>query len=673
MTMRHTLILEVIAGGLIAALLLTLDAGARGLGLLGGIVLWWGACVTLWSGALALRLAGATALPGALLLTVPVGAALVSHALLFATRLAGISAGTSFLAWGTAVTLLTLVLRRRERTAVSCLGELCLVALCCAEAAAWTLPTSHAAHAMRVTGYFPAWVDYFIHAGEIASFMGPPAIGRGLISLVDVPEPLYHFASYTLPAAMAHFTGATPLYAALSSWLGISFLSLMTGAAAMGYALGGFPVAVVGVAILAAMPDASYYGLRDSFLGFHWMLITAPGSGYAIGTAMASLALLIGWVRERGLGLLAASAALAAAVFMLRVHVFLLFAPTWVMVVLLVKPTLRRLAVTSVIVIAGLAIFLGPVFIGACRLCGYFQYDLNVGPYLKLVLGNAAAFTHPGFFRTLAKHGVPDSPLGGIALLLVAAFGVPLLVYLIYWIVAILRRRCNVVASVPVLLVAVFIGVTIFAPTPWGGDYTELKQRGFVFVYAILALWSAFAIVSVIAACRPSRAIMAGLLCIAATAGVVIPARFAPALSQPRFTWSGQFFNTPVDRQLVAVGDRLRSEMRPDDVFAIDQPNVKESLAEDATRLSAITGIPVFVSRAAILSSRDSAMASVVRHRLDELVHLERETDVLAARAQLRRLGLRWFLVGGGRTPDWDPERQNIDFRYGEWLVYRTD
>ncbi len=522
------LLVDFIAGAGVAALLFALDPDGPSLGPLAVLALWWGACATLWSGTAMLSLLGAREQAASPLFALIAGAALTAHALLVAIKIVGVPAGMGFVAWGGVATVAGLFLRIRETRRVAATRDLGLFLLCCAVAFAWGWRSSHLVETMRATGRLMAWTDYFIHAGEIASFMHSPAFGRGPISLVDSPSYLYHFASYTFPAAIADLTGATPLAASLSSWLGLSFFLMLVGTAVLSTVLAGFPAAVVGIALVAAAPDASLYGLKNGFLGFHWLLVTSPGSGYAIGTAMAGLALLVLWIRERKAGLLVSSAILVAATFMFRAHIFALIAPSWAAIVLLAWSAARRVLATSALFVAAIAVLFVPLLLVGCTGCERFTYDLALDRYFQLINSNSAILTHPGWLQKLS-----ELPVGGILLLLVAAFGVPLAVYMAYLLTLILRRRCDVVALIPALLTMTFVGVTIFAPVPWGGDVGELKQRGFVLVYAVLAVWTALALTGLTRQLRVSRALAGPLLGLVAVAAVAGPAWFSETLAGP--------------------------------------------------------------------------------------------------------------------------------------------
>src|SRR5439155_3927050 len=81
--------------------------------------------------------------------------------------------------------------------------ELAGVLLCGAATLMWCLDTAEAPQILAREGRLPVWIDFIIHGGVISQFGDPRAVGRGSIELADFPVPLYHYASYVLPAVFA--------------------------------------------------------------------------------------------------------------------------------------------------------------------------------------------------------------------------------------------------------------------------------------------------------------------------------------------------------------------------------------------------------------------------------------------------------------------------------------
>ena len=68
---------------------------------------------------------------------------------------------------------------------------------------------------------------------------------------------------------------------------------------ALAAASAGIGPAFLSVWIMACMPDASHFLLHNGFYGFHWLMFTAPGAGYAIGTAAIAILGAQQWFAEQ--------------------------------------------------------------------------------------------------------------------------------------------------------------------------------------------------------------------------------------------------------------------------------------------------------------------------------------------------------------------------------------
>ena len=195
-----------------------------------------------------------------------------------------------------------------------------LVAALCHHAAS-TLPS------IQATGIVPIWSDYSIHGTEIAQFGDPHMQGLSSFLLAGQPLVFYHYAAYMLPAAAAGVVSLPPwgLAASLLLPYGILLMSLAVYAFAR-MQLGAAAATIVPAALLF-VPDASTYGLRNGFFGFHWLLFTAPGSAYGLSAAFTALTLMAIWRSRQLSACFWLGILVAAAAFEFRAQIFLLLAP----------------------------------------------------------------------------------------------------------------------------------------------------------------------------------------------------------------------------------------------------------------------------------------------------------------------------------------------------------
>ncbi|MBI4921071.1 MAG: hypothetical protein HY834_04930 [Devosia nanyangense] len=660
---------EAIAALAMATTLAALDPRKQ-FGLVEALQLWWWCVAIVWSGALAVRILRLREARAALVLEVLLGVAITSLVVLSAVSAPWLSAWSAMTIWSVGMTLATALRLRREGFGANHLRQLAVFVLGCAGSYAWALPTSRAVAALTGTGRFPAWTDYFIHAGEIAR-LGPfAAFGRGIASLVDVAPDLYHFGSYVLPAAFASLTGAMPLDAAVSTWVGLSFIMLTAGIAAVAFSLRGAVLAIVSLAVLLALPDASRFGIGNGFFGFHWMLVTAPGSGYGIGLVAAAVVLLLCWVKQPRFALLAASALIGGMLILFRVHMALLFAPVglafWA-----AGSALRR-RVRPAAMAAG-AVVIAAALIGLVALLhAYTQYRFSLLAYLSAIMEQDVGLPLNDAYTLLLSSSSVLAAIFGLAVILVGSLGLPLLVYSVFIVLRIVRRSATLADFVPGMFVASLVLVSVLAPAPWNGDFTEFKQRGFVLVYAILVPWAVLAVGELpwlrVARNRAAATLVSGL---AAITCVAAPLAFGNALSAPRFSWSSGLYNVALDPTLTALAEYMAEHRGPADVLVFDAPDPAATLVDEATIVTAMTGVPAFVSRAGIYAARSGRLGDIVRARLKVLASVRMAGDLVDAMRQLSDAAITWYLVPAERAPRWDSEGREATTRIGPWLVYR--
>jgi hypothetical protein len=142
-------------------------------------------------------------------------------------------------------------------------------------------------------------------------------------------------------------------------------------------------------------------------------------------------------------------------------------------------------------------------------------------------------------------------------------------------------------------------------------------------------------------------------------------------MSAPRFAWAEICFNTAIDPALLAVAEHMRARAASGDVLALDRPDTETVLQDQATVITALTGIPAFVSRPKVYSLNSDRVAQLVRQRLLLLESVAHAGSYEAAAALLGQAGIRWYVAA--RPPQWDPAGARAAFKAGAWLLFRFD
>ena len=315
------LVLAAFAGAMLTTGGATLDAAAIASLLFGGaIVAVAGSVIVAWT--------ITDAYPSHHVMAILLGSLATSLVLFLGCVITGTLAAKVFLAWSAVVLVAgawTLraapeVERRDGLDVLAIVTIAILVAALCHDAAS-TLPS------IQATGIVPIWSDYSIHATEIAQFGDPHVQGLSSFLLAGQPLVFYHYASYMLPAAAAGFLSLPPWGVAASLLLPYGILLMSLAAYAFARVRLGAAAATLAPAALLFVPDASAYGLRNGFFGFHWLLLTAPGSGYGLGAAFTALTLMAVWRSNDRPACFWLGIFVAASAFEFRAQIFLLLVP----------------------------------------------------------------------------------------------------------------------------------------------------------------------------------------------------------------------------------------------------------------------------------------------------------------------------------------------------------
>lgn len=629
------------------------------------------------SGRLILRAVGATDLP--LVAAWPLGVAATSAAILGTVTIAPVTAATAFAPWAVLAIVADLALARRASPGTATArADLVGIALCAALTAAWCRELAAAPAALGEDGPLHAWIDYFIHGGVISQFGDSRAIGRGAIWLADFPRPLYHYASYMLPAALAVPLDQPGLPLATSLWVPIGFFSLAAGSYALGASLAGAAGGVAALVALFVVPDASNYWLRNGFFSFHWNMLSHPGSTYALGTALLAVAFLHRWTAARSRGAFAASLVLVAATFLFRVHVFLLLFPAWLAVVAVASRTVQRqralfLATGGIVAIAVVA---GLRLMPELPLGESWAFDQGqaLERFLHQVHERQEPTAYEGLYRRiLDAHGEAVGFTAGVLLVYLAALGAFAVLFPAAMLLVRDRLQLRGIDAFPLALLLCYALIMLLAPVPSHQDATDLTHRPFVMLYAALAVWTAAAFVHWLSL-RGSHGEDRLWQSAAVACALALPVVWvlAAELGRPKFGWSWPLAKHSIDRDLLAGASFLRERSRGGDTLATSGLTSGYAPIDAPTSLVALTATPAYLARPWYQVFLGGPRAALAIRRFNELKGIERASSPDAAMLELRKLGVRWYVVTAAGAPSWDPARRRAVFTRGGVAIYDT-
>ena len=540
-------------------------------------------------------------------------------------------AASAFGVWAALVLALGVFFRAAVRRVQA--AELAGLVLCAGATLFWCAELAAVPQALARDGVLKTWFDQFIHGAAISQFGDPRAAGRQAMELADTPIPLYHYMSYMVPAAFAWPLDLPGLPLATSLWAPVGFFTLCASVYTLGAVLAGAPGGFAALAALTLLPDPGTYGLHNRAFGYYWYVLAVPGASYGVGVVLLSLAFLHRWARARGARALLGGAGLLAAAAFIRVHLFLLGLPAWLASAVLLAPwsARRKLALT----VAGGAAF-------ALFVAGYYRLYPGAVHALPEFLEITHHHHHPIAYQP------PTTMVGGLLLIFPASLGAFVILYPLSVLLLHRARGLRAIDLVPLAFLFWYLLLMLSAPVPAHGDATELTQRPFVLVYAVVAIWTAagFARWVALQGGLRVRRVWVSLLLLAALAlgGALL-------YTVPDARWLEVH---QAAHGMPQAGRFLRSQSRPGDLLAVEGLTLERVYTDAAVQLVSLSGVPAYLSRPFIHGARQTVLE---RHAA--LAGVAGAPDAATALERLRRLGIQWYVVvSPGRI--WDPERLQL-------------
>lgn len=441
-------------------------------------------------------------------------------------------------------------------------ADIAAIALVCLTTPVWSWRAIQSVPELLETGIFNAWSDYFIHSAEIAQFANLHDLHAHSIFAAGAPIPLYHYASYALPASIASLDGLSSLVCATALWTPLGFLVMGTAAFTLGNELEGRAGGIAAIAAVLLLPNAAWYGLRNPYLDFHWLLQISSSGSFGSGLALLALALFQRWVMQGRPVVWVVAALLAVLVAPFRVHIAALLLPAMALASLHYwRASLAWKAVAA----TGLACLTAAVILISEHIprAPHFLSE----PIHPLVFLHALHMMQPNnyapLFRAAETSLPPEFTLAvGIVLLPLAVSGILLPLYLLLLLKH--RRRGD---ALPALIILTYTTMVLLFPAlPEEPD--EFQHRPFVLVYAVLAVWCAAMLLRWAAAAvhSPPRLRWVALPVLLL---LPFPLLLSPWAQQSRLEWGSLYVATAVPRPLLNMTSEIKRRSAPDAIIAV--------------------------------------------------------------------------------------------------------
>jgi hypothetical protein len=583
-------------------------------------------------------------------------------------------AGLVFLWWsGLVIPAAAWTFRSAPRVSRADRSEVLAIAAIAVVVAIWCHRTAGLLPTLQATGISTSWSDYAIHGTELAQFGDPHVASLSSFLLSGQPLVVYHYASYMIPAAAAGVVDLPPWGMAASLLLPLGILLAALGVHALARTLATPGLALLAPIALLLVPDPSTFGLKNGFFGFHWLLFTAPGSGYGLAAAFTALALVAIWRGDKRPACFWLAVVVTLAIFEFRAQIFVLFVPALAMTLLCESALARRhargLAVGALVATVAVAVcFAVPPARDAWLRFSVFP------EFLSVVHTGMSPTAYDGVYRTLEeRQGPAVASAIGFLMLMPLVLGVLIVALPAALAAAIRRRGWQPLDTLPIWCLLAWLGLVLVAPAPGRGGPTEYQHRPFVLVYATGLVWTLLFMDRALrgVGTAPAYARLAVPALVVAAAGVGAATGIADR-ARPRFAWGARHFETRVEPGVIDAASFVRAHAVAGDTFALTPTEPAAMLADEATRLSALSGVPAYVARAGMQRLNGLERSAIVDRRLAELTLVETTTDAGAALLTLRRAGVDFLVTLGGHCPRFDPACSRAAFRTKDAVVHRV-
>ena len=501
----------------------------------------------------------------------------------------------------------------------------------------------------EVTGQFRAWLDFFLHAAEVTYLRDYSTLGGHSLYLADAAQPLYHRASYAMASVFSLLGGQPSLATATYFWMPVGIILFGFGVYGFACALDGKLAGYASVLAMFMLPDASMYGLRNGFLGFHWLMQISPGSGYAIAIILIALGVYVRRGEKNWLAPSLTITSLLAMAAAFRMHIAILATFMFALLALLSwRPAQRRHTVMAVVFILAIGIAVVFLFEQIALAPHFLSGKFQAGTFFDTVLSFGPS-------DWLYKHWTANTGMAwhlavGYALLLLASLGVifPLIIA-----VTILLGRSShgqpTVHMIPVVLLVVYFALIIVMPTPVHGDVTDFGHRPFLLVYAILLTmlvsWAVIFVREHTLLIKNKNFVCISLLAVAMV-GVAGIWQSGINIQQSSLSWGASYAIVPVSTDMINSTQYIRNH-------ALSGDHVLSSDEDPLAIVVALTEKPAYLSRKDLFSMIGGSIGEVFTK--NSLMH--RQLGNISSYAELVEFGrsnkVDWYLLRLNDMPNW--------------------
>ncbi len=588
------------------------------------------------------------------------GALTTSLITYFISSLFGLPAGLSFIYFSAVIFVLILkkLISIKDLFDISKMDQLVLFCLL-VFTLLWCWKISGSFPTLLSEGTLSTWVDVYYHGSQIAQLFDAKAAGQGDIFLAGTPPFAYHRASYLLPAIISQAAHLNGLIAATALLIPIGFLLLALTIYLLGEHLANKTVGILCVISLLVLPDNSWLGLHNGFLGFRYMLQVAPCAAYGLIGCLTSTLFLLQWLRDKSpvVGLLALL--FGASVYLFRAHFFVLYFPTLISMMLLTLFHGKKyfyLASTLFLLFLSL----------------YVANQSVVLPFLHLVHLERGDSFYTQFYTSIWSLNQPFLSISiGILLLLSGILGIWTFLYpLLLW-AKVRRFGWEFSDFFPLVLLVVYIGIVLLAPAVYQ-TFDELQHRPSGLLFVVVGIFSLFYAIKILELQRLTT--YAAPAVISCTLLGVCGTLLLPKIHLLRLFFRGHSLYSeyclPLDSPIIQTAQYLQNHALPGEYFLTSEDDTNDWNVDSAVVVISISGMPSYLGQQTVQSLRAEPKRLSIINERDSLTRqsIIHATRLEEAFQRMREHHIAWYIALS--SPKWDENGDACEFKCGSIALY---
>jgi hypothetical protein len=526
----------------------------------------------------------------------------------------------------------------------------------------------------RATGVFHVWPDIFLHSSEIVSLQNYSELSNQSLYLAGTKQRFYHLASYAISAFYASINNESALNVSTYFWTPVGIILMGISVYGLGCVLAGRLAGIFATAAIFLVPDASMYGLKIGFFGFHWLLQISAGTGYAMALIIVALAVYVRGVQEGKFSLILLTLPMVIFSAFFRVQIAAPAAIMFTLLALIVWKPAQQWHRWGLYFLLLIAVIVNIILFESIELAPHFlsgEYTASKffdAVHSKVTMSSYGKSTYGSMYKYLIDH----SPLLlnwviGYGVFLIAALGL-IFPCMFFWNFKKLRSdndwQINIIPGT--LLLSCFI-IIVFLPVPADGDFSNFGHRQFVLLYAIcltiLTTWLTAAIRHFYIKYKINHNIAYAVMFALFLAGIFVPWEYGKGIQQPR-GWATHLTENSIPSGLFKSTSYIREH-------SLAQDWMLSSNLDPLAVVVSLTERPAYLSRGALFNNLKGESGQIYATRKLEFGRLQTLKSIAELNAFASKHNIKWLLKYPNDLSNWPESLLNCNaYESGGYRVY---